>query len=201
MNTLAVALIVVGAAAARAQADTGSASGTRVDLTPSIAYFNPTGNVVDQDGVTANFAGAPGFGGRLSIWFNEKVAFEASGHYGRTTLEGDYLGDSAGSIDMALFYGSAQIAVALGAQKRFLLHGGLGLQGTNYDELIEGGNIMTGVLGMSGWMPLNETTALRVDLDVYAYSTYYEVGDLRTDDQSQFDLVLAFGLQFSPSGR
>lgn len=201
MNTLALALIAAGSAVAQAQTGTGSANGTRVDLTPSIAYFNPTGNVVDQDGTTAKFGGAAGFGGRLSIWFNEKVAFEGSAHYGRTALEGDYLGDSLGSIDMALFYGSAQIAVALGSEKRFMLHGGIGLQGTNYDELIEGGNIMTGVFGMSGWMPLNETTALRVDLDVHAYTTYFEVGDLRTNDQAQFDMVLAFGVQFSPSGR
>lgn len=193
--TLTIALATILACAGPACA------GSRVDLTPSLAYINPTTNVVDQGGVTAKFAGAVGFGGRISIWLNDNVALEASGHYGRTSLDGEVFGDNIGSLDLALFYGSAQIAVALGAEKRLLLHGGFGMQGTNYDELIEGGNILTGVFGLSGSAPLGPDVSLRADLDVHVHTTYFEVGDIRTDELTQYDMVLAVGIQFSSGGQ
>lgn len=170
---------------------------TRVDLTPSIAYINPTQNVVDQDEISAKFAGAVGFGGRITIWLNDRVALEGSGHYGRSSLDADIFGES-GSIDLALFYGSAQIAVGLGAERRLQLHAGLGMQGTNYDELIEGGNILTGVVGFSGVMPLSPSTAIRADFDMHIHTTYFEVGDVQTDELNQYDTVLALGIQFTP---
>ena len=189
------ALLALVAAASPVHAE------SRVDLTPSLAYFNPTADVIDQDGVSARFAGAPGFGGRISIWLNESVILEGSAHYGRSSLDATLFGaPDAGSIDLALFYGSAQLAVALGSEKRFTLHGGFGVQGKNYDEFIEGGNNWTAVLGLSGWMPLGESTALRADLDVHFHSIYFEVGDLQTDELSQMDMVLAVGIQFTPGG-
>lgn len=194
MIIFALALTLVVAKASTVHA------GSRVDLTPSLAYFNPTGNVVEQDGLTAKFAGGLGFGGRVSIWLNENVVLEGSGHYGRTTLDGQLFGDAAGSLDLALFYGSVQLSLALGAEKRFLLHGGLGLQGTNYDELITGGNIMTGVFGISGWAPLSETASLRADLDVHVHTMYFEVDGLQTDELTQYDIVATVGIQFSTGG-
>ena len=190
--TLALALLTTLVPQARAE--------SRVDMTPSFAFFSHTANVIDEAGATAKFAGSLGYGGRISIWLNDSVALEASGHYGRTSLDGQIAG-YPGSIDLALFYGSAQIAVGLGPEKRFLLHGGLGLQGTNYDEAIEGGNIMTGVFGISGWMPLSRTAALRTDLDLHVYSMHFELGGASTQDQSQLDPVLAIGIQFTPGGR
>lgn len=89
-------------------------SQTRVDLTPSVAYLNSLTDVVDQDGVAARFAGVPGFGGRLSIWLNESVMLEGSAHYGRTSLDGQIFGEETGSLDLAIFYGSAQIGFELG---------------------------------------------------------------------------------------
>lgn len=174
---------------------------TRVDLTPSVAYLNSLNDVVDQDGITAKYAAAPGFGGRLSIWLNETVMLEGSAHYGRTTLDGQIFGDDAGSVDLAIFYGSAQIGFALGADKRLILHGGVGMQGTNYDEFIEGGNIMTGVVGLSGVRPLNDSVSLRVDFDVHFHTAYFELGDVTTDELDQIDTVLAVGLQFGSGSR
>ncbi len=174
---------------------------SRIDLTPSAAFFNPTQNVVDQNGTTARFAGAAGWGGRLSIWLNDRVMLEGGAHYGRSSLDTEFDGSAVGSVDLALFYGSAQIAVALGEEKRLMLHGGIGLQGTNYDEFVEGGNILTGVFGISSTMPLSDTTSLRADLDVHTYTTYFEIGDSRTDEMPQVDLVLAVGIQFSAGGK
>ncbi len=191
--TIALALATAVARPARAE--------TRVDLTPSFAIINPTANAVDEGGVTAKFKGTLGYGGRVSVWLNKSVALEASGHYGRTSLDGTIAGSPAGGIDLAVFYGSAQLAVGLGKDKRFLLHGGIGMQGTNYDELITGTNLLTGVLGISGWMPLSKTAALRTDLDFHAYSMHFESGGTTTQDQSQLDMVLAIGIQFSPGGR
>ncbi|MCB1182816.1 hypothetical protein KDM41_05235 [bacterium] len=189
-------LIVALTATAPARAD------SRVDIIPSVAYINPTTDVVDQDGITARFDATLGFGGRIAIYLNETVSLDLSGHYGRSSLAADIFGDpDAASVDLALFYGSAQLAVALGSEKRFILHGGVGLQGTNYDDFIEGGNIMTGVLGLSGWMPLSPTAALRVDFDAHFHTTYFEVGDVRTDELSQLDTVLAVGIQFTSGGR
>ncbi len=174
---------------------------TRVDLTPSLAFLIPTTNVVDQDGATAKFASAMGFGGRLSIWVSESVALEATGSYAKSSLEGEFLGEDVGSIGTGLFYGSAQVAVGLGASKQFMLHGGFGFQGSNYDELIEGGNIMSGVVGFSVWVPLSRTVAIRGDLDTYIHTQYFEIGDVQTDELNQYDVILSLGIQFSPDGR
>lgn len=188
-------LLVTLLAASVARAD------TRVDVTPSVAYFDTRTDVVDQEGVTARYAGAPAFGGRLSIWLNDRVALEGSAHYGRTTLDGTLFGETAGSLDLALFYGSAQIGVALDPARRLILHGGLGVQGTNYDELIEGANLMTGVAGLGAVLPLNRSLALRVDLDVHLHTSYFELGDFTTDELSQVETVLAVGLQFGSGGQ
>ncbi|MEZ4651755.1 MAG: hypothetical protein R3E97_23755 [Candidatus Eisenbacteria bacterium] len=181
---------------------TVSAAETRVDLVPSVAYFNPTANVVDEGGITARFDNAVGLGGRLTIWLNDAIALEGTGHFVRSSLDAGFLGDGTfGSIDLSLFYGSAQVVVGLGTEKRLLLHGGLGMQGSNYDEYIEGGNALTGVLGLGGWAPLGETVALRSDLDAHFHTTWYEVGDVRSEELSQVDLLLSIGLQFTPGGR
>ena len=193
--------LVLGLALLAFSSPATAQSGTRVDLVPSVAFFNPTANVVDEGGATAKFTGGAGPGARLSIWLNDNVAIEASGHFMASSLDGEIQGLPAGSIDATMFYGSAQIAVALGAQKRFMLHGGLGMQGTNYDELIEGGNILTGVLGFGGWAPLGETVALRADVDMHAHTTYYDFGGVQTEELMQYDMVFSVGLQFSPGGR
>lgn len=194
-------LTIVAQTVAALLAASAAPAQTRVDVTPSVAYLNSLNDVVEQEGVTARYAGAPGFGGRLSIWLNETVMLEGSAHYGRTTLDGQIFGDDAGSVDLAIFYGSAQIGFALGADKRLLLHGGVGVQGTNYDEFIEGGNIMTGVVGLSGVRPLNDSVSLRVDLDVHCHTAYFESGNVATDELDQIDTVLAVGLQFGSGGR
>lgn len=194
-------LLIVATTVLACSSPVAAQSGTRVDLTPSVAFFNPTTDVVDEGGATARFAAGLGPGGRLSIWLNDSVALEASGHFVRSTLDGEIGGTSVGSIDLTMVYGSAQIAVALGAQQRFLMHVGVGMQGTSYDELIEGGNILTGVIGFGGWAPLGETLALRADLDVHAHTTWFELGGVRTEELMQYDAILSVGLQFSPGGR
>lgn len=194
LTTLSLPLLVLLAAA-------GARADTRVDFTLSAAYLNSLNDVIDQDGVTARYAAAPGLGGRLSIWLNDRVMVEGGAHYGRTTLDGQVFGDDSGSIDLAIFYGSAQIGVALGSEKSLILHGGIGLQGTNYDEYIEGGNIMTGVVGLSGVRPLNDSVSLRVDFDVHLHTAYFESGDAVTDELSQIDTVLAVGIQFGSGGQ
>jgi len=201
MNTRKSIALVVAATALLCGSPAAAQSGTRVDLTPSVAFFNPTTDVVDEGGATARFATGLGPGGRLSIWLNDNVALEASGHFMRSTLDGEIGGMSVGSIDVTMFYGSAQIAVTLGTQQRFLLHGGIGMQGTNYDDTIEGGNILTGVIGFGGWAPLGETLALRADVDVHAHTTYFELGGVQTEELMQYDAILSVGLQFSPGGR
>ncbi len=194
---LVVALIVAMAALTTPTAQ----AATRVDLTPGLAYFNPLANAVDEGGATAKFANGLGFGGRISIWLNDSVALEAAGAYFGSSLDGAIAGESAGSIDANLFYGSAQIAIGLGPERRLLLHGGFGFQGTTYNELIDGGTIATGVIGLGGWIPLNQTVALRADLDAYLHTLYYEFAGARTQDQTQIDTVFTVGLQFSPGGR
>jgi len=176
-------------------------AGTRVDLTPSVAFFVPATNAIDEEGATAKFASSVGIGGRLGIWVSESVALEATGAYVNSSLDGQYLGQDVGSIDTGLFYGSAQVAVGLGATKQFMLHGGIGFQGSNYDELIEGGNIMTGVLGLSVWAPLSETVAFRADLDTHIHTLYYGAGELQTQELTQYDMIISVGIMFSPDGR
>lgn len=82
-----------------------------------------------------------------------------------------------------------------------MLHGGLGMQGTKCDELIKGGNIMTGVLGLGSILPLGVNTWLRTDLDLHAYTTFFEIGDAQTDELTQYDMVLAVGIQFRTGGK
>jgi opacity protein-like surface antigen len=174
---------------------------SRVDIIPSVSLFSPAANAVDEQGAVAKFASVAGFGGRLTIWFNENVGIEGTGHYFGSSLDGELFGQPVGSIDTKLFYGSAQVVVGLGQAKRFLLHGGIGFQGSNYDTLIEGGNIMTGVVGFSGWAPLGETVALRADIDSHIHTQFYEVGSDRTRELTQFDMIFSIGLQFRPGGR
>jgi hypothetical protein len=174
---------------------------SRVDITPSIASFNPAANVLDEQGATAKFTDAIGFGGRLTIWLNENVAIEGAGHFVESSLDGEFLGDPAGSIGVSLFYGSGQIVVGVGKEKRLQLHGGFGVQGSNYDEVIEGGNILTGVLGVSAWAPLGQQVALRAGLDSHIHTQYFEFGDFRSEELMQYDMVFSVGLQFTPGGR
>ena len=177
-----------------------AAAESRVDITPSLAWFNPTKDVIDQDGITANYAPGLAYGARLSIWLNETVSLDVSGHYGRTTMDGNIMGEE-GSLDMALFYGSAQLAVAMGKEQRLTLHGGVGMQGTNYDEFIEGSNIMTGVVGVSGVAPLGENTWLRADADLHLHTAYFELDGYQTDELTQNDWVLAVGIMFRSGGK
>jgi len=177
---------------------------TQVDITPSLGWYSPTANAIEETvgptTVEAKYDGALVYGGRLSIWLNPSVVLEGSGHFARSKLAGEAFGVSE-SVDLTMFYGSAVVGVALGAAKRLMIHGGIGLRGTNFDEGIEGSNFATGVIGLTGKAPLNDSVMLRVDTDAHVFSEYFEVGGVRSDERMQVDMILQVGLQFTPGGR
>jgi len=178
------------------------ADGASVDLTPSVGYFNPTQNNLDEvipglGSVTAKHATGNAFGGRIDVWLNEHFALEGTGYMTTgSSLDGQAFG-VAGSVDADFFYGTARALVGVGDKARLLLSAGLGFVNSAYDSNgIEDGSIMVGVLGVGASIPVGNSVSLRFDLDNYIYNMYWEFDGVQSADQLQQDIVAAVGLTF-----
>jgi len=173
-----------------------------VDLTISGGNLRPTQNTLDErvsgvGSITAKQGAASGVGGRLDIWLNEHFALEGTGFYaGASPLEGDVFG-ATGAVDVSIFYGSGRAVVGIGDRTRLLLSAGIATMARNFDtDAIEDGSITVGVVGAGILIPVGNAVSLRFDLDDYVYDSYWELGDVRSEEIPQHDVVFAAGLTF-----
>ncbi len=192
--TILSLLITFGVASGPAHAE-----GARVDITPVVGAFNATQNNVDEEfagigAIEAKFAGGTAFGGYLTIWLNDNFAIEGAGHFVGSSLDAVAFG-AEGELGANIFYGTGRAVLGMGQGPQFQVSAGFGMRSVAFDSNeIENSTFGTGVIGGALLVPLGKSTSLRVGIDNYIYTTYWEVGDLRTSELDQQDIVYSVGL-------
>jgi hypothetical protein len=173
------------------------ASAGGIDVTPEIAYMAPQSDQANiaNGAASAALSSSMGFGGRLTFWANDTFAFEATGMFTSTELEGQVFGET-GAIGASVFFGTGRAVLGFGSKTRFLLSGGLGVRTGSYDY-VEGGTFMIGVVGAGASIPMGQNLGLRLGLDDYIYNAQWDLGNgILTDTILQHDLTLTVGLSF-----
>lgn len=191
---LSVLLIVVGNLSAQPK-------GGQIDFAPAIGYYISTANVIEEGigtslAVEANHKSSLAFGGKLTIWANNMLGFETSFAYTSADLEGA-VGGVEGSIGASLFFASEKVVLGFGNTSRFQIGGGFGIVSSSYDEFLEGGTHMIGVVGIAVIIPLSDNVGLRLDADDHIHRVYWIIDDFETDPITQNDIVVTLGISVS----
>lgn len=196
---LALTLSLVLASAALAGNRAGE---TRISL--YAGQYAPQANVLEElnGAVTANMTASPGFGAQLTHWAGEHVGLALTGFYATSQLEGR-IADQVQALDSTVLLGSARVVVGIGGGEGpsiLNLSAGFALNNTQYDDVIEGGTIVNGVIGAELNVPLGGATALRLGVDDYVYDRWFEFDGVESTAQRQHDLVIHGGVTFALGG-
>jgi hypothetical protein len=202
VRVLAASLLIIPLLAASPALAANRAGETRISL--YAGQYAPQANVLEElDGaIQANMAAAPGFGGQLTHWASPNVGLAFTAFYSSSKLEGR-IAESVDSIDSSVFLGSARLVVGVGGgdgPSILNFSAGLALNNTQYDDVIEGGTILNGVVGAELNLPLGGATSLNIGVDDYVYDRWFEIDGFESTAMRQHDLVIHGGLTFGLGG-
>ena len=177
---------------------------TPIDLSLYGGYYAPQSNVLDvSTGRTsilqAAKSEAPGLGGALTIWLNDRIGLQGSAFYSDGTVTGQILNEEVGEMGATSFFGGGRVVLGLGGKdgRPNVLQLSAGLMYTSLQyELVDGATHGSGVLGAALHLPVSPSVGLRLGVDDYIYDVWWVAGDARTDPLRQHDVVATVGLTF-----
>ena len=174
----------------------------RLSLSPEIGFYVPTEKLTklssgsDFSEIEAGFA----FGGRLGLWFGNRIGFEASGSYVPSTYKLTS-GNDIQKQDAKLFLGSGQVIVFLLPRTSFFtvyLNGGVGV-------ISHGGVAFTNAADKTDVSPVFGGGAgirlgpigLTAGAELFPYSTSYNTTPgAESIKQKDLHFKLGFGIPF-----
>lgn len=181
-----------------------SARAQRVSLSPDIGVYVPTAQLVSvaTGGPTAALLEQKvsfSIGGKLDLWFNERLGIQGTGSYAPSQLSVSTGGIGA-STDANIFMGSGRVMVYLVPPRSlisFMVNGGVGWinrSGQAYSGVGDNSDI-TGTFGAAVGFRLGPILSLRLSGESYLYKPDF-LAETLTDvaTQNDFNLSLGFGI-------
>jgi hypothetical protein len=197
-----------------------SASAQLVEVAPFVGMVVPLSNVIEQeDPLFGELAGGhevgPMFGGRVILWFTDRLGLEGHAAYALSDGEAEQNGQPADCadaglpddcLDASIFFGAAKLLYRLGspdAEVSAHLGGGpavISRSGNAYDGFEEGRTDIGGIVNLGISFRVAPRVSIRVDVEDYISSAKFtdSLGD-ETDSKLQNDLTLTAGVQFAVS--
>lgn len=175
----------------------------RLSFAPEIGVYIPTEHLVEAtDGTVGELEVGLSLGGRLGLWFGDRIGLSVSGGYVPTTFAFSPSGGPTEQRDAKLFNGAGQLVVFLLPPRSLLslfLTGGVGVVsrgGVAFTDAAETTNL-TGVVGLGASIRLGGIS-LNAGSELFAYNAEYDAGGLVSEQLSQKDIQirLGFGIPF-----
>ncbi|UCG86999.1 MAG: hypothetical protein JSW71_00165 [Gemmatimonadota bacterium] len=195
-SVLAAALVTVCLAA-------GSVQGQRIALIPDIGVYIPTQELINVvDGGTLQQQISLSVGGKLDIWFGNRVGIQATGSYApsQLSLTVSEFGVSPVQEDANIFMGSGRLMVYLippTSPVSFLINGGVGLvnrSGEAYADLDDQTDV-GGTVGATIGFHLGRLIQLRLSGESYIYNpSFYDQTEFQGSTQNDINLSFGFGI-------
>jgi hypothetical protein len=197
-----------------------SASAQRVEVAPFVGVVVPLSNVIEQeDPLFEELSGrhevGPMFGGRVILWFTDRLGLEGQAAYAFSNGEVEQDGESfdcadfglpEDCLDASIFFGAAKVVYQLGGQNgsiRAHLGGGPAIidrSGNAYQGYEEGKTDIGGVVNLGVSFKVAPRVSIRVDAEHYiSFAKFTDFSGDETDSELQNDLTLTAGVQFAVS--
>jgi Outer membrane protein beta-barrel domain len=200
-----------------------SASAQLVEVAPFVGVVVPLSNVIEQeDPLFGELAGShevgPMFGGRLTLWFTDRLGLEGQAAYAFSNAEAEQGGESfdcadiglpEDCLDASIFFGAAKLLYRLvspHAEVSAHLGGGpavISRSGNAYDSFgIETGKTdIGGLVNLGVSFRVSPRVFIRVDAEDYISSAKFtNLSGLETDSKLQNDLTITAGVQIRIGG-
>lgn len=175
----------------------GSAHGQRISLAPDIGVYIPTSELVAAaSGDTFKQEIGLSLGGRVGLWFSNRLGVQVTGTYVPSDLRYSFTGGET-TEDANLWFGSGRVSVAVipvTSPVYMVLSGGVsvvGRSGTAYDG-VEDKSDVGGVAGATLGLNLGPIS-LFVNADDNVYKASFS-GGTAVESKTQHDVTLSFGL-------
>lgn len=178
----------------------------QLSFAPEIGVYIPTEHLVDAtDGTVGELEVGLSLGGRLGLWFGDRIGLSLSGGYVPTTFAFSPSGGPTEQRDAKLFNGAGQLVVFILPQRSMLslfVNGGIGVVsrgGVAFSNAAETTNL-TGVFGVGASIRLGGIS-LNAGSELFAYTAEYDAGGPVNEELSQRDIQvrLGFGIPFGGS--
>lgn len=185
---------------------TRPAHGQHLSLAPTIGIYIPTEDYLGAgaSGATGKLEAGVSFGGRLGLWFGNRIGLEASGNYVPTTFALTSASSQVTKQDAKLFNGAGQLVIFLLPRTSLVtafVDGGVGVVshgGVAFTSQAKTTNV-SGVVGAGIGLNLGGFQ-LTAGADLYAYKADYAVGTQVSSSLTQRDLQVRFGFGFPFGG-
>lgn len=175
----------------------GSAHAQRISLAPDIGVYIPTSELVAAaSGDTFKQEIGLSLGGRVGLWFSNRLGVQVTGTYVPSDLRYSFTGGET-TEDANLWFGSGRVSVAVipvTSPVYMVLSGGVsvvGRSGTAYDG-VEDKSDVGGVAGATLGVNLGPIS-LFVNADDNVYKASFS-GGTAVESKTQHDVTLSFGL-------
>lgn len=175
----------------------GSAHAQRISLAPDIGVYIPTSELVAAaSGDTFKQEIGLSLGGRVGLWFSNRLGVQVTGTYVPSDLRYSFTGGET-TEDANLWFGSGRVSVAVipvTSPVYMVLSGGVsvvGRSGTAYDG-VEDKSDVGGVAGATLGLNLGPIS-LFVNADDNVYKASFS-GGTAVESKTQHDVTLSFGL-------
>jgi hypothetical protein len=182
---------------------TSSLAAQRVALVPDIGVYIPTRDLIDvANGGTLHQQISLSVGGKLDLWFGNRIGIQATGSYApsRLSFSVTEVGVQPVQEDANIFMGSGRLMVYLvppTSPVSFLINGGVGLvnrSGTAYADL-EDKTDLGGTVGATIGFRLGRVLQLRLSGESYIYNpSFYQQTDVEGRTQNDINLSFGFGI-------
>jgi len=180
-----------------------SLAAQRVALVPDIGVYIPTRDLIDvANGGTLQQQISLSLGGKLDLWFGNRIGIQATGSYAPSQLALTVTEEGVQPVqeDANIFMGSGRVMVYLippTSPVSFLINGGVGLvnrSGAAYADLDDRMDI-GGTVGATVGFRLGRILQLRLSGESYIYNpSFYEQSDLEGTTQNDINLSFGFGI-------
>ena len=197
-SSAVVALVTIVACVA-----TGSLDAQRISLVPDIGVYIPTQDLINvANGGTFQQQISLSVGGKLDVWFGNRVGIQATGTYApsQLALTVSQAGVAPVQEEANIFLGSGRLMVFLvppTSPVSFLINGGVGLvrrSGAAYADLEDKTDI-GGTVGATIGFHLGRIIQLRLSGESYIYNpSFYDQSEVEGTRQLDVNLSFGFGI-------
>jgi hypothetical protein len=172
----------------------------RITIAPNVGVYIPTTELVKAaNGEEFKQEVSITLGGRLGLFFGQRVGLEFTGAYAPSDLRITATGLGDQKADANIFAGSGRLTfqvVPLSSPVAFLVSGGVGVinrSGAFYQDVDKKTDV-GGTAGASVRIRVGRLLRIQLNADDYIYKTKAELQGFADDKKMQNDLHLSIGL-------